>query len=201
MPSASCWCCSSSWSSISTARGASGSAGMRRAGPWQRALVSLVVWSIVLVVDLPADLDGADLGQAADRALPHPADLLAAEHHLRALPHALRGDALPALFPQLGHPLRLDDDPRHRRRGRRRLQPDALLLSRPREARGPRALHLSAALGRAGAAALSRDGEGRHRQLALQPGDRLYDLRAALCALAAALLHGEHAARISNGRR
>ena len=51
------------------------------------------------------------------------------------------------------------------------------------------ALHLPAALGRADPAALPDDGLARPRQLAAEPGHRLHDLRAALCALAAALLH------------
>ena len=140
-----------------------GEASMRRPGPWRRIAAQPHRLADRARRGLPADLDGADLRQAADRALPHPGDLLAAEHHLRALPHALRRHALPPLSAQLGHPLRLDDAPGDRDRGGGRLQPHPLRLSGPRAHRDPRAVHLSLALGRPGAAALSRHGEGRPR--------------------------------------
>ena len=71
---------------------------MKRPGPWQAPLLSLLVWSIVLVVIFPLIWMVADLDQAADRAVPHPADILPESITFEHYRDAVRGDAVPQLF-------------------------------------------------------------------------------------------------------
>ena len=112
---------------------------------------------------VPADLDGHHLGQAADRAVPHPAQ----PSGRGASPSSTTGSSwtdTPFLkyFAQFGDPLDLDD--RCSSSSSACSAPTAWPASPIRAASGWRCLvlvHLPAAVGRADHPALSDDGEGR----------------------------------------
>ena len=125
-----------------------------------RSCVNLLAWTVGARRGLPADLDGPDLAQAADRAVPHPAELPAATRSPSSTtPSCCSRRRFLTYFAQFGRSSRsrttlvvivVGDA--------RRLQPGALHLSRARAAGAAGAVHLSAAVGRADHAALPADG-------------------------------------------
>jgi hypothetical protein len=160
----------------------------------RRILFNLMVWGIGAGGGLPAVLDGGHLAQAVSWSCwARPPAFLPLEPTFKHYVTLLQGHQFPRVFPQL----RVSCRPTttvvvDRCRDAGGLQPRALQLSRAREPGLARAVHLPAALGRADPAALPDAGQPGPVEHDLQPGDRLHDLRAALCAVAAALVHGGH---------
>src|SRR6185436_13050375 len=97
MPSASWWCCSSSWCSIFTGLGGP------RVGPHDPSQLLEAASRQPRRLgdrpdrDFPADLDGDHFGQAPDRAVSNPCHLLADRDYLRTLPDAPGKDRVPKI--------------------------------------------------------------------------------------------------------
>ena len=104
---------------------------MTRSNRWQQPIVSLAVWTIVLIV-IPFPLIWMVITsiKLETELFRIPATFWPTETTFEHSPDAPGKDRVPEIHAQFGDPLDLDDDARHHRRRARRLQPHPFHLSR-----------------------------------------------------------------------